>query len=119
MKIANTEFTEADIILINKELNEDLDGWWCKEQLFESCFSSYYYYETELEQACSVDRGLCKNHAFSNANKHTASTFLITILKDMNYYISDNDIINLTLDVSTHNYEVSEIADKLKLLLHK
>ena len=54
------EFNKQDIIELNKSLNDDLNGWWYKEHLLDSCFSSYYYYESELEQICSIFRGLAK-----------------------------------------------------------
>ena len=54
------EFNKQDIIELNKSLNDDLSGWWYKEHLLNSCFSSYYYYESELEQICSIFRGLAK-----------------------------------------------------------
>lgn len=54
------EFNKQDIIELNKSLNDDLNGWWYKEHLLDSCFSSYYYYESELEQICSIFRDLQK-----------------------------------------------------------
>lgn len=86
--------------------------------MLDSCFSSYYYYESELEQICSIFRGLAKNHAFSNANKRTASIVLVALLEQINYTISDNDLINITLDVAEHNYEVPEIAKKLSKMIY-
>ena len=75
------EFNKQDIIELNKSLNDDLNDWWYKEHLLNSCFSSYYYYESELEQICSIFRGLAKNHAFSNANKRTAFIVLVALLE--------------------------------------
>ena len=86
--------------------------------MLDSCFSSYYYYESELEQICSIFRGLAKNHAFSNANKRTATIVLVALLEQINYTISDNDLINITLDVAEHNYEVPEIAEKLSKMIY-
>ena len=110
------EFNKQDIIELNKSLNDDLNGWWYKEHLLDSCFSSYYY-ESELEQICSIFRGLTKNHAFSNANKRMASIVLVALLEQINYTISDNDLINITLDVAEHNYEVLEITEKISRLI--
>ena len=53
------EFNKQDIIELNKSLNDDLSGWRYKEHLLNSCFSSYYY-ESELEQICSIFRRLAK-----------------------------------------------------------
>ena len=107
------EFNKQDIIELNKSLNDELSGWRYKEHLLNSCFSSYYY-ESELEQICSIFRGLAKNHAFSNANKRTAAIVLVALLEQINYSISDNDLINITLDVAEHNYEVLEITEKFQ-----
>lgn len=112
------EFNKQDIIELNKSLNDDLSGWWYKEHLLDSCFSSYYYYETELEQICSIFRVLAKNHAFSNANKRTASIVLVALLEQINYTISDKDLIDITLDVAEHNYEVAEIVEKISKLIY-
>lgn len=65
--------SSADVIEYNESINESD---WCKDELLDSCFSSYYYYDNELEQISSVFRGLAKNHAFSNGNKRTAATVL-------------------------------------------
>lgn len=110
------EFNKQDIIELNKSLNDDLSGWRYKEHLLNSCFSSYYY-ESEPEQICSIFRGIAKNHAFSNANKRTASIVLVALLEQINYTISDNDLINITLDVAEHNYEVLEITEKISRLI--
>ena len=38
--------SSADVIEYNESINEL--GWWCKDELLDSCFSSYYYYDNEL-----------------------------------------------------------------------
>lgn len=83
MDLELTKQDIQDIIEYNKSINES--EWWVKENLLQSAFSSYYYYEDLLEQICSVFRGLDKNHAFSNANKRTATMFLAYILKKYGY----------------------------------
>lgn len=60
----------ADVIQYNESINELA---WYKDELLDSCFSGYYYYDNELEQISSIFRGLAKNHAFSNGNKRTAA----------------------------------------------
>ena len=113
------EFTEDDlqeIIDYNKSINES--DWNMNENLFKSCFSSYYYYDDLLEQICAVFRGLNKNHAFSNANKRTAAMLLTSLLNSYGYDISNNDLINISLDVAEHNYEVPEIAEKLSKMIY-
>lgn len=83
MDLELTKQDIQDIIEYNKSINES--EWWVKENLLQSTFLSYYYYEDLLEQICSVFRGLDKNHAFSNANKRTATMFLAYILKKYGY----------------------------------
>ena len=48
----------ADVIEYNESINES--DWWYKDELLDSCFSSYYYYDNELEQISSIFRGLAK-----------------------------------------------------------
>lgn len=106
-----------DIIKYNKSINES--EWWVKEELLQSAFSSYYYYDDLLQQICSIFRGLIKNHPFSNANKRTGAMFLSFMLKKYGYYISDEDLIDITLDVSQQQYNVKEISDKVLNVIYK
>ena len=106
---------KADIIEYNKSINES--DWWYKEELLDSCFSSYYYYDNELEQICSIFRGLAKNHAFSNANKRTAAAVLTIFLLQNGYEMDENDLISLTEEVVNNNFEVTEIAEKISKLI--
>ena len=117
MDLELTEQDIQDIIEYNKSINES--EWWVKEDLLQSAFSSYYYYEDPLEQICSIFRGLDKNHAFSNGNKRTASMFLSHMLHTFGYGITDEDLIDITLDVAEHNYEVPDIAQKLSKLIYQ
>lgn len=106
---------KADIIEYNKSINES--DWWCKDELLDSCFSSYYYYDNELEQISSIFRGLAKNHAFSNANKRTAAAVLTIFLLQNGYEMDENDLISLTEEVVNNNFEVTEIAEKISKLI--
>ena len=110
-----TEQDIQDIIDYNKSINET--EWWVKENLLNSAFSSYYYYEELLEQICSVFRGIVKNHPFSNANKRTSAMILAFLLDKYGYSISDENLIDITLDVAENNYEVEEIAQKLSQMI--
>ena len=47
-----------------------------------------------------------------------ASIVLVALLEQINYTISDNDLINITLDVAEHNYEVLEIAEKISKMIY-
>ena len=106
------------VIEINKSVNNTETPWVNKDLLY-SAFSSYGYYEDPLEQFCAIYRGLIKNHAFSDGNKRTAVIVLTAYLNQHNYRLSSEDLCDLTLDVATHNYEVSEITEKLLPLIHK
>lgn len=106
------------VIEINKSVNNTETPWVNKDLLY-SAFSSYSYYEDPLEQFCAIYRGLIKNHAFSDGNKRTAVIVLTAYLNQHNYRLSSEDLCDLTLDVATHNYEVSEITEKLLPLIHK
>lgn len=106
---------KSDIIEYNKSINES--DWWCKDELLDSCFSSYYYYDNELEQISSIFRGLAKNHAFSNANKRTAAAVLTIFLLQNGYEMDENDLISLTEEVVNNNFEVTEIAEKISKLI--
>lgn len=106
---------KVDVIEYNKSINES--DWWCKDELLDSCFSSYYYYDNELEQISSIFRGLAKNHAFSNGNKRTAAAVLTIFLLQNGYEIDENDLISLTEEVVNNNFEVTEIAEKISKLI--
>ena len=90
---------------------------WCKDELLDSCFSSYYYYDNELEQISSIFRGLAKNHAFSNGNKRTVAAVLIIFLLQNGYEIDENDLISLTEEVVNNNFEATEISEKISKLI--
>ena len=106
--------SSADVIEYNESINES--GWWCKDELLDSCFSSYYY-DNELEQISSIFRGLAKNHAFSNGNKRTAVAVLTIFLLQNGYEMNENDLISLTGEVVNNNFEATEIAEKISKLI--
>ena len=106
--------SSADVIEYNESINES--GWWCKDELLDSCFSSYYY-DNELEQISSIFRGLAKNHAFSNGNKRTAVAVLTIFLLQNGYEMDENDLISLTEEVINNNFEATEIAEKISKLI--
>lgn len=110
------QITPTDVKAINNSFN-NAESPWVNNSLLDSAFSSYYYYDTELEQICSIFRGLIKNHAFSDGNKRTASAVLTVYLEQNGYSITQEDLCILALDVATGNYDVSEITKKLEPLL--
>ncbi len=108
--------TPADVLAINRRFN-GAESPWTDEHLLESAFSSYRYYESELEQICSIFRGLIKNHPFSDGNKRTAYIVLVSYLLQNKYDCPQEDLCIFTLDVATHNYDVPEIAERLEKIL--
>ena len=112
------EFTRKLIVDINKAVNETYrtSAYWVKESLVDSAISAYSYYEDELDQVCSVFRGIVKNHAFSNGNKRTGALLLGAWLLKQGYIPEDGKLAELVLDVASHNYEVEEISEKVKEL---
>ena len=106
---------KANVIEYNESINES--AWWCKDELLAFCFSSYYYYDNELEQISSIFRGLAKNHVFSNGNKRTAAAVLTIFLLQNGYEIDENDLISLTEEVVNNNFEATEIAEKISKLI--
>lgn len=107
-----------DVITVNNSFNS-AESPWVNRNLLDSAFSSYYYYDSEIEQVCSIFRGLVKNHSFSDGNKRTASAILTIWLEQNGYSLHPEDLCDITLDVATHNYDVPEIAEKLEPLLIK
>ena len=106
----------VDVIEYNESINES--AWWYKDELLDSCFSSYYYYDNELEQISSIFRGLAKNHAFSNGNKRTVAAVLIIFLLQNGYEMDENDLTSLIEEVINNNFEVTEITEKISKLIH-
>lgn len=100
----------------NRSSNEA--DWWCRDDLFDACFASYHYYDDELEQICSVFRGLAKNHAFSNANKRTAAAVLAIFLLQNGYEMKDDDLTDITEAVVNNNFEVQEIAAMVSKVIY-
>ena len=109
------DVNKNDIIELNKSLNES--DFWVRDSLLDSCFSSYHYYDNDLEQICSIFRGLVKNHPFSNANKRTAATVLSMYLIKKGYDISNDDMVNITLKVAENDMDVPEIASEISNMI--
>lgn len=103
-------------IFINQRILKSDEGL-IRESMVESAFASIDYYKYELESLCSVYRGLIKNHPFIDGNKRTAAIYLIIGLDILGFKVDQDLISDLTLDVAIHQYEVSEIAKKLKSII--
>ena len=100
----------------NKSINEA--DWWYREDLLDACFASYHYYENDLEQICSIFRGLAKNHAFSNANKRTAAAILAIFLLQNGYEMKDDDLTDITEATVNNNFEVQEITTMVSNVIY-
>lgn len=103
--------SENTIIELNKIVGET--GSLVNENMLSSLFSAYDYYESNIDRAVSIYRGIIKNHPFKDGNKRTAILFLLTIIPNSEDF--DIDILeNFVIDVTSNNYSVEEISEKLK-----
>lgn len=107
--ILTPEFIEQ----LNLQMDESTLHWTDYDKL-NSALSSYIYYENDLDKLCSIFRGILMNHAFSNANKRTASMLVVNTLEMCGYSVDDSFMIKLCFDTIENHYEVSEIAERLK-----
>lgn len=110
------DLSADDVIALNEPFNTAKEPW-VNRPLVESAFSSYMYYEDEIEQICSIYRGIAKNHAFSEGNKRTASAALGVCLAQRGYAVDPMAMADLSLDVAEHDYSVATIARKLRAIL--
>lgn len=105
-----------DAVELNGSFNRTSSSW-VDYRLLESAFSSYMYYDDDLEQACSIFRGIAKNHAFSDGNKRTAAALLGMMLAQEGWFISPDALSKFTMDVVLHEYPIPNIAFQLRKLL--
>lgn len=87
-----------------------------KENELESCLSSYYYYDTVMEQIASIYRGLVKNHSFVDGNKRTATLFLRVMLsKQFNIQLKDDIKTTgaLAIDIASNHFDIPKIVEKI------
>lgn len=103
--------TEINCTLLN------LNSPTAKFDLVESAFASIPYYNDDIDVLCSVYRSLIKNHPFFDANKRTASVYLLDGLNSLGYTIDQDVLADLTLDVAVNKYEVSDISKKLRSVM--
>lgn len=101
---------------LNQRFNDTKEPW-VDKALLSSAFSSYTYYGDELEQLCSIFRGLAKNHAFSDGNKRTAALVLGRELLQIGLQVEPGALAEFTMDVVLHDYDIPAIAQKLRKMV--
>ena len=109
-------FTPEFVEKVNLKMDES-DFHWTDYEKLGSALSSYMYYEDDLDKLCSIFRDIVMNHAFSNANKRTASLILTNALEDYGYAIDDDFMASLCLDTINFHYEVKDISNLIKAYL--
>lgn len=103
------EYIEKSNRLFNESTNP-----WTNWDLLELTYTSYFYYDDEIEQMSSVFRNLNCNHCFSNGNKRTAANILMYYLAKINKYLDDDFLFDLCYETMEKHYFVEEIAKKIK-----
>lgn len=110
---------EDEILIISAnaiaKINEDLIGCKIQDNRYKSCLSSYFYYDSKYEQIASIVRSLIKDHYFPDANKRTAFCVFMVLCRINNIKVdkSDNELINLFVNIAENNYDVSYITELL------
>jgi death on curing protein len=73
-------------------------------------------YPDAFTKAAALGESLIINHPFVDGNKRTGIAGLITLLFEYNFKVisSDDDLYNLTIDISTGKIKFEEIVEWLK-----
>jgi len=106
-----------DLKEINKELVGETKSNVLSENLLESCFASYLYYDANIERITSVWFSIINNHCFSDGNKRTALVFLILMCKinKINITLTEDELFNIILGIATNKYkDIKEISKLIK-----
>lgn len=84
-------------------------------------FGGEYLYRSPLERAAALLHGLCKAHAFVDANKRTAWLSTVPYLQESGYHLVQVDalrVADFVVDVATQNTrDLVPIARQLALWL--
>ena len=92
--------------------------------LLEACLSSgfagfgdFELYKTTLEKIAKIAFSIIKNHPFNDGNKRTgiATMEFLLNLNNKELIISDDDLYNITMDISTGKAD----EQKLSLILEQ
>jgi death on curing protein len=93
------------------------------EGLMESAIARPYQtfagedlYPTVFEKAAAIAESIIINHPFVDGNKRTGFLVMLAILKNENYQlvISNEEIYNFTIKISTGEIKFEEIVEWLK-----
>ena len=86
-----------------------------KDSTYRSCFSSYYYYETDEEQISSIVLSLVKGHYFMDGNKRTAFIVFTALCKFNNIELrnSDDYYSRVFIEIAENDYTVEKVAKLL------
>lgn len=78
----------------------------------ESCFSSFYYYESKEEQITSIVLSIIKNHYFVDGNKRTAFVVYILLAKinNLTFITNKEDQVRIFESIPTLDYDIYTIT---------
>lgn len=91
--------------------------------LLEACLSSgfagfgdFELYKTTLEKIAKITFSIIKNHPFNDGNKRTgiATMEFLLNLNNKELIISDDDLYNITMDISTGKADEQKLSLILK-----
>jgi death on curing protein len=74
-------------------------------------------YPDAFTKAAALGESLIINHPFVDGNKRTGIVGVLTLLMEYNFYVnsSEDDLYNLTIDISTGKIKFDEIVEWLKI----
>jgi death on curing protein len=77
-------------------------------------------YPDPFTKAAALGESLIINHPFVDGNKRTGIVAVLTLLMEYNFYVnsSEDDLYNLTIDISTGKIKFDEIVQWLKINAH-
>ena len=82
-------------------------------------FNGIELYPSPVEKAAWLVFSLCKNHPFVDGNKRTAVSTMVIFLQTMDLQLqySQQDLINLALDIDNNRITYEEIVTWIKTRL--
>ena len=82
---------------------------------FNSCFSSYFYYDSKFDQISSIILAIIKNHYFIDANKRTALiAFLsLTYFNSISITLSFKELENIFIEIAANHYTIKQVSKLL------
>lgn len=82
---------------------------------FNSCFSSYFYYDSEFDQISSIVLAIIKNHYFIDANKRTALIAFLSLayFNDVKISLSLKELESVFIKIAANHYTVQQVSKLL------